>query len=220
MDMFDSLPIMLETVKEEPEFLSSHEEIKIPSIPMPETSHSVTIKEEEFEILMRNKADKHNEVDRTFKSADYEATKYHDEEFDKIVEYAEDEAYYISKDKAEKPFLEEENKITQIEKEDLQNLDSIVQLEQMLKETPIVAAIPVHELSRSMEFKSTEMWPYVNLPVPIEIAIDLPSSMKEKIPSPKPKIVIAKPMEEAPLEGPPTMKNEQKVQVCMIYNIM
>jgi hypothetical protein len=99
MDMFDSLPIMLETVKEEPEFLSSHEEIKIPSIVMPETTHSVTmIKEEKVEILMRNKGDKpiqyevdkgcKDEADKADKSAAYDATKYHEEEFDKTVEYA------------------------------------------------------------------------------------------------------------------------------------
>jgi hypothetical protein len=36
----------------------------------------------------------------------------------------------------------------------------------------------------------------VNLIIPIEIAIDLPKSMKEKMPSPKPKIVEAKIIEE------------------------
>jgi hypothetical protein len=98
MDMFDSLPIMLETVKEEPEFLSTHEEIKIPSL-----------------------------------------------------------------------FI--------------------------------------------------EMWPYVNLSMPVEIFIDLPKSMKEKMPSPKPKIVVAKPIEEETLEEhSPMEKFEQPIQVCVFYD--
>jgi hypothetical protein len=47
------------------------------------------------------------------------------------------------------------------------------------------------------------MWPYKNLPMPAEIGIDLSKSMKEKMPSPKPKIVVTKSMEEwAPIIFP------------------
>jgi hypothetical protein len=181
-------------------------EIKIPSIEKPQTTHSVTMTiKEDVEILMRNKADKpikyevdkadkHKKVDKAFMSTDYEANKYHEEEFDKIVEYSEDESNNFTEDKADKPFLEEANKITLNQEENFRNLDRIEHLKKMLKEAPIVAVIPVHELSRSCEFKSIEMWSYVNLPIPVEIAIDLPKSMKEKMPSPKPKIVVAKPI--------------------------
>jgi hypothetical protein len=75
----------------------------------------------------------------------------------------------------------------------------------MLKEPPIVVAIPVHEMQRSPEFKSTEMWPYVELPIPPEITIDSSKSMNEKMPSPKPKIEVAKPMEEEAMEEQPVI---------------
>jgi hypothetical protein len=131
---------------------------------MPETTSSVTmIKEEKVEILMRNKGDKaiQYEAEKAEKSADYEPTKYHEYEFDKILEYAEDDAYKFTENKAEKPFLEDLNTNIQNQTEDLPKHDRIGHLEQMLKEPPIVVAIPVHELARSPEFKSTEMWPYV-----------------------------------------------------------
>jgi hypothetical protein len=83
----------------------------------------------------------------------------------------------------------------------------------MLKEPPIVVANPVHELSRSQEFKSTEMWPYVELPMPPEITIDSSKFMKEKMPSPKPKIVVAKPMEEGAMEEQPVKEELQQVRI-------
>jgi hypothetical protein len=143
---------------------------------MPETTHLVTmIKEEKLEILMRNKEDKtskyevdkgcKDEADKADKSAHYEPTKYHEDEFDKMVEYAEDDAYKFTEDKADKPFLEDLNTNIQNQTEDLPKHDRnrIEHLEQMFKEPPIVDGIPVHELSRSPKFKSTEMWPYVDL---------------------------------------------------------
>jgi hypothetical protein len=65
------------------------------------------------------------------------------------VEYAEDDAYKFTEEKAEKLFLEEVNTHNQNQTEDLPKHDRIEHLEQMLKEPPIVVAIPVHEMQRT-----------------------------------------------------------------------